>query len=215
MKIAHILPVNEALTENAVDIKMRSANELINNLVTRGHEVTVFASGDSITKAQLHAFIPKSTKVLKQTSPNIEWDALQINLYHISESYKYQDQFDLIHDHTGTKGALFAENSIKPVIITLYDNLSHSDQEIYKELYKPYLVSTNNYQKEIAPHLNYIGNIDSKNVSAKDANLTDDYELIYKESIWHFNWDAKSLRMEDALIKMRINTKTSSNYITS
>jgi hypothetical protein len=213
MKIAHIVNINHTIAPTSSDLKSQLTWFLIEELISQGHQITLFASGDSVTSAQLQAFIPKSIETLKKQSPQIFWDENKINLYHISTAYNCLENIDLVHDHTGTTGALFAHSINKPVVITLYNKLNHKEKEIFHKHGKPYLISTNRTQQKQAPTLNYIGDVQLENVKINIHNIVQDYELIYRETIWHYNWDSKSSIMQDALTTMHTMSQIPTNYI--
>src|ERR1051325_1921951 len=71
---------------------------LAGGLVDRGHEVTLFASGDSHSKAKLEAIYPHApSELIGRTVPE---------LAHALFCYERSDEFDVINDHTGHLGAV-------------------------------------------------------------------------------------------------------------
>src|SRR5881409_4277878 len=71
---------------------------LADGLVDAGHEVTLFASGDSRTRAKLVAVYPEATsRLIGRTQPE---------LLHVLTAYAHADEFDVINDHTGMLGAV-------------------------------------------------------------------------------------------------------------
>ena len=71
---------------------------LADGLVDAGHDVTLFASGDSRTRAKLVAVYPEApSRLIGRTQPE---------LLHVLSAYARADDFDVINDHTGMLGAV-------------------------------------------------------------------------------------------------------------
>jgi glycosyltransferase involved in cell wall biosynthesis len=66
---------------------------LIDELVSLGHEVTLFASGDSVTTAQLHAVWPRALRLGPRTDPMVAQAAL------LEAVAQKASEFDVIHAH--------------------------------------------------------------------------------------------------------------------
>lgn len=87
---------------------------LVDGLVEKGHDVTLFAKASSVTNARLVSPIRES---LALGDPG----ALADELFHNSTAYRRASEFDVIHDHTGTGaafGAMVADGT--PVLHTLH-----------------------------------------------------------------------------------------------
>jgi Glycosyltransferase Family 4 len=73
---------------------------LADGLVDAGHEVTLFASGDSRTKAKLAAIYPEApSREIGRTFPELK---------HALSCFARADEFEIINDHTGMLGAVLA-----------------------------------------------------------------------------------------------------------
>jgi len=72
----------------------RVVSNLTEGLVKQGHDVTLFATGDSRTKAKLVSVAPKA--IYRQGIP---WDNFIYPLLHIYKAYEMSANFDLIHVH--------------------------------------------------------------------------------------------------------------------
>ncbi|MFW5703726.1 MAG: glycosyltransferase family 4 protein [Patescibacteria group bacterium] len=98
MRIAQITSNAESVPPPKYGGIERVVHTLIEHLVKKGHEVTLFASGDSQTSARLVATSPVSTREMDLENP-----------YHLNEwmiravgmGYSMHEEFDIIHDHTG------------------------------------------------------------------------------------------------------------------
>ncbi|MBX3533710.1 MAG: glycosyltransferase family 4 protein [Xanthobacteraceae bacterium] len=94
MKIAQISPLIESTPPQLYGGTERMVSWLTEELVRQGHEVTLFASGDSVTDATLEAFCPKALRLdprVKETNPYyfVMLDALR----------RRADEFDILHFH--------------------------------------------------------------------------------------------------------------------
>lgn len=158
MKIAMIAPPIENVPPKMYGGTERVVSTLTEELVRRGHDVTLFASGQSKTSARLVSVFPKA---LRETYPlpSDLMSRVKITLMHLGNAYSRQDEFDIIHDHTGYFGLTYAESSRTPVVSTLHGNLTPDVIPAYEKFSKPFLVSISNSQRKPAPHLNFIDTV--------------------------------------------------------
>jgi glycosyltransferase involved in cell wall biosynthesis len=94
MRIAQIAPLAESVPPKLYGGTERVVAWLVDELVSLGHEVTLFASGDSVTKAELNAVCPRA---LRLGRPRTDPMALQAAL--LEEVSDKAKDFDLIHSH--------------------------------------------------------------------------------------------------------------------
>jgi glycosyltransferase involved in cell wall biosynthesis len=155
VKIAQIAPVVERIPPKKYGGTERVVYDLTEELVKRGHDVTLFASGDSITSAKLHSIYPRSIREakLKDIYGSNIW-----TLFNIGEAYSLQDEFDIIHDHNGHISLPTANMATTPVIMTNHGPFTAENRHIFKKLNKPYIATISNAQA-IVPGLNYIGTV--------------------------------------------------------
>src|SRR6266498_3765962 len=95
MKIAQAAPLFESVPPKLYGGTERVVSWLTEELVRLGHEVTLFASGDSMTTAKL---VPASPEALRLSPASIDQLAQHLVLLELVASQK--DEFDLIHFHT-------------------------------------------------------------------------------------------------------------------
>ena len=88
---------------------------LTDGLLERGHDVTLFATGDSITRAKLRGVCPRPLREDKGLDPLV-W-----NLLHETEVFERAHEFDVIHCHTGVSALAFAELVDTPIVLTLHE----------------------------------------------------------------------------------------------
>lgn len=160
MRIAQIAPIIESVPPEKYGGTERVIGALTNELISRGHDVTLFASGDSKTSAKLFSVYPtalRKANIENLYGPNI-W-----SLLHVGLAYQLQQgQFDIIHDHNSQNNPIslpIANTSQTPVIMTLHGPLSNDYTKAFSFYTKPHLVSISYKQREPAPNLNYIGNV--------------------------------------------------------
>ena len=97
---------------------------LADGLVDAGHDVTLFASGDSLTKATLsYVFEPAPSELIGRTLPEIR---------HALACYTQADDFDVINDHSGIPAAALGGLVETPVLHTVHGPLdTHEAQDAY------------------------------------------------------------------------------------
>ena len=127
---------------------------LADALVDAGHEVTLFASGDSRTKAELVAVFPEApSRMIGRTQPE---------LLHALACYARADQFDVVNDHTGMLGAALGATVDTPVAHTVHGPLDGEPGKIYDLIgaVAPQvgLISISMNQRKPKPELNWVAN---------------------------------------------------------
>jgi len=127
---------------------------LADALVDAGHEVTLFASGDSRTKARLSSVFPQApSRLIGRSQPE---------LLHALTCYSRADEFDVINDHTGMLGAVLGQVVKTPVVHTVHGPLAGEPGEVYELINKVApdvgLISISMNQRKPRPHLSWIAN---------------------------------------------------------
>src|SRR6185312_9201471 len=95
MKIAQIAPIVERVPPKKYGGTERVVHALTEELVRRGHEVTLFASGDSSSSAKIESVYPRSLREAKL--PDL-YGANPWTLLNFGLAYELQEEFDIIHD---------------------------------------------------------------------------------------------------------------------
>jgi len=100
---------------------------LADGLVAAGHDVTLFASGDSLTKANLsHIFERAPSELIGRSLPEIR---------HALACYERADEFDVINDHSGIPAAALGGLVQTPVLHTVHGPLdTHEAQHAYASI---------------------------------------------------------------------------------
>jgi glycosyltransferase involved in cell wall biosynthesis len=127
---------------------------LADGLVDAGHDVTLFASGDSRTKAKLAAVYSEApSREIGRTFPEIK---------HALSCFAVADQFDVINDHTGMLGCALGATVPTPVVHTVHGPLNGEPGQIYDLINQVApqvgLISISMNQRKPKPHLNWIAN---------------------------------------------------------
>jgi len=100
---------------------------LTEGLVSRGYEVTLFATGDSITSGKLHAVCPQGYEEDRSLEPKV-WECL-----HISELFEYANEFDIIHNHFDFLPLTYTQLIDTSVVTTIHGFSSKAILSVYKK----------------------------------------------------------------------------------
>ncbi|MBI2942096.1 MAG: glycosyltransferase family 4 protein [Chloroflexi bacterium] len=151
MRIAVLCPLWEQVPPPAYGGIEAVVSLLADELVHRGHEVTLFASGDSVTRATLCAVVDRSLRTSTGlANPQFyEWAS-------IASAFVRASDFDVIHNHCGEPAMLFAAFSPRPVLTTCHGPLIVDSQVIW-ERYTGYYNTISRAAKEGLPDRNYLG----------------------------------------------------------
>jgi glycosyltransferase involved in cell wall biosynthesis len=127
---------------------------LADGLVEAGHDVTLFASGDSHTKARL-------SYVFRQ-APS-EWIGRSFwEIKHALSCIERAEEFDVIHDHTGQVGLLLGGLVSTPVVHTVHGPLDGEPGELYEQIVRivpsSKLISLSLNQRRPKPDLPWLAN---------------------------------------------------------
>jgi glycosyltransferase involved in cell wall biosynthesis len=94
MRIAQIAPLAESVPPRLYGGTERVVAWLVDELVSRGHEVTLFASGDSRTKARLDAIWPRALRLGRPRT-----DPMAVQAVLLEEIARTASEFDVVHAH--------------------------------------------------------------------------------------------------------------------
>src|SRR6476646_1943775 len=94
MKIAQVSPLYESVPPKLYGGTERVVSYLTEELVKQGHDVTLFASGDSVTRARL---VPCSPQSLRLDEKSI--DQLAHHILMLEKVFRHADEFDMVHFH--------------------------------------------------------------------------------------------------------------------
>ena len=150
MKIAQISPLWERVPPPAYGGIELVVGNLTDELVRRGHEVVLFASGDSHTLAKLESVYPRALRL----DPNIKEYSVY-EMLELSRVYEIAAEFDIIHSHVGISALPFGSLVKTPTIHTLHGNFTTDNSKIFNHHAKQPFISISNDQRS-GMGLNYI-----------------------------------------------------------
>lgn len=154
MRIAQIAPVQVAVPPKRYGGTERVIAELTEGLVRRGHDVTLFASGDSRTAARLVPAVPQA----QGFDPAADLIATHLAL--LTEVYHRADEFDVIHSHLEHLTLPFIHSTCAPTVLTFHSRLDRSPVLRVLELYPDAnYVSISNSQREPGPQLHWVATV--------------------------------------------------------
>ncbi len=150
------------------------ASLITEGLVSRGHDVTLFATGDSRTSGTLHAVCSRGYEEDRSIIPKV-WECL-----HISELFEHADGYDVIHNHFDYLPLTYTGLTTTPVVTTIHGFSSPGILPVYKKYNgKTFYVSISDADR--SPDLDYIKTIhhgiDIKQFTFQRA--PDDYLLFF------------------------------------
>jgi glycosyltransferase involved in cell wall biosynthesis len=155
VKIAQIAPLTESCPPHLYGGTERIVSYLTEELVGQGHEVTLFASGDSCTAARLEP----CCEVALRLDPRIK-DPIPQHIVMLEKVRALAPQFDVLHFHVDVLHYPFLHSFIDRTVTTLH---GHLDLAELKPLYSTYrdapLVSISNNQRAPMPRVNWVGNV--------------------------------------------------------
>jgi glycosyltransferase involved in cell wall biosynthesis len=127
------------------------ASNIAEGLVARGWDVTLFASGDSLTRAHLHAVVAKGYEEDPSIDPKVA------EYLHIAEAFEHAAEFDLIHSHYDFMALAYTRLVKTPVLTTIHGFSSPRIMPVYEKYRDGYFVSISDSDR--APGLNYLATV--------------------------------------------------------
>ena len=128
-------------------------SELTEELVKRGHQVTLFATGDSQTKAKLVSTWPRGVFHDPDINPEVAHHLLFLKVLELA------DQFDIIHNHNGWRFLPYLRFFNKPVVNTYHSCYFLRIIPLFEKFKNYYYTSLSNAQRRPVSELNFTGNI--------------------------------------------------------
>jgi glycosyltransferase involved in cell wall biosynthesis len=156
MRIAQVAPPFETVPPTRYGGTERVVSTLSEELVRRGHDVTLFASGDSHTTARL---VPTVDQALWHRSPAYE-DLSPFWAVTLGALWNQIDQFDVIHSHLDYFGFPMARACHPIAVTTLHGRLDLPELgPLFHAFPDVPLVSISRAQRQPAQHANWVGNV--------------------------------------------------------
>ncbi len=152
MRIAQISPLWERVPPFRYGGIELIVKLLTDELVRRGHQVTLFASGDSITNAKLHSVHDKALRLDSSIQePDIYHQMILADVY--QEAYA---NFDIIHSHIGYTALPYSGFVKTPTVHTLHGAFTSDTTKIHRRFSEQPLISISSSQREPCLDLNYV-----------------------------------------------------------
>jgi len=132
MRIAQLAPTFERVPPRTYGGTELIVGLVTDELVRRGHDVTLFASGDSRTAARLRSVTPEPIRYGSRTDDDLTHaEYLQLANAQACFLAAAEGEFDLIHNHAGVEGMVLAATSRTPVVSTMHNPFTARIQSIW------------------------------------------------------------------------------------
>jgi len=156
LKIAQVAPLYESVPPKLYGGTERVVSYLTEALVEDGHDVTLFASGDSQTSARL---VPCCAKSLRLNTHQCI-DQLAHHFVMLEEVLERADQFDMIHFHVDYMHFPLSKLSGLVHLTTLHGRLDSPDLvPLYRKYKNMPVISISRNQRKPLPWVNWVGNV--------------------------------------------------------
>ncbi len=151
MRIAQVAPLYESVPPKYYGGTERVVSYLTEELVRQGHEVTLFASGDSVTTARLVAACRRSLRLDRHCV-----DQMAHHLLMLEQVYQRASGFDVVHFHVDYLHFPLSRRQRIPQLTTLHGRLDIEDLvPLYREFGDMPVVSISNSQRAPLPWVNW------------------------------------------------------------
>ncbi|HEY9747806.1 MAG TPA: glycosyltransferase family 4 protein [Allocoleopsis sp.] len=151
MRIAQIAPLWERVPPFRYGGIELIVSLLTDELVRRGHEVTLFASGDSISTAQLKSVHEQALRLDERIKEPGLYEQMML-----SQVYQQAHHFDIIHSHVGCAALPYRGFVKTPTVHTMHGIFTPDNEKMFRQFaWQPY-ISISEAQREPRLGLNYI-----------------------------------------------------------
>ena len=154
MRIAQVAPLWERVPPPAYGGVELVVGLLTDELVRRGHEVTLFASGDSISLAKLTSVHPRALRLDRTIKDYSVYEMLNL-----ASVYERAEEFDIIHSHVGHGTLAYANLVTTPTVHTLHGIFTPDNEKIFSFGKKQPYVNISDAQREPRLGLNYLATV--------------------------------------------------------
>jgi glycosyltransferase involved in cell wall biosynthesis len=152
MRIAQVAPLHESVPPKTYGGTERILSWLTEGLIKKGHDVTLFASGDSVTRARLISIVPRALRL----EPNFMVDKVGYHALMFEQVLKLAASFDIIHFHSDYAHLPYVRLMQTPTLTTTHSRLDYLPlKEIWKENNGFPVVSISQAQRGPIPWLNW------------------------------------------------------------
>jgi glycosyltransferase involved in cell wall biosynthesis len=152
MHIAQVAPLTEAIPPKLYGGTERVVSWLTEELIALGHEVTLFASGDSVTSARLEAVWPRALRL-----DGAVRDPNALHMMMLERVYRRADDFDFLHCHLDYYPFSLFLRQPTPFVTTLHGRLDLPEhQPVFDTFRAAPVVSISNAQRRPLPQANWV-----------------------------------------------------------
>jgi glycosyltransferase involved in cell wall biosynthesis len=154
VRIAQISPLYESVPPKGYGGTERVVHFLTDALIDLGHEVTLFATGDSTTRAELVPCAPSALRLQGCEDPIAPHYAM------MEEVFARAEDFDVLHFHTDYFGFSLAQRHEAPYLTTMHGRLDKPELDpIFRTFPHTPLVSISDAQRAPLPRANWLGTV--------------------------------------------------------
>jgi glycosyltransferase involved in cell wall biosynthesis len=155
LRIAQVAPLYESVPPRYYGGTERIVSYLTEELIRQGHDVTLFASGDSVTKAELIAPCRQSLRLDLNCIDQMSYHTLMLE-----QVFKRIDDFDVIHFHIDYMHYPLSRRHHAVYVTTLHGRLDIPDlAPLYREFSEMPVVSISAAQRKPLPWVNWQGTV--------------------------------------------------------
>ncbi|MCH4090522.1 glycosyltransferase family 4 protein [Acetobacter sp.] len=155
MRIAQIAPLHEAVPPKLYGGTERVVAFLTEELVKMGHDVTLFASGDSVTSARLDAVWPRALRL----DPAIR-DPIAPHMLLMERVARHAADFDILHFHMDYWPFSYFSRQKTPFVTTMHGRLDLMElQPVFDAFPQVPIVSISDSQRRPLPQARYAGTV--------------------------------------------------------
>jgi glycosyltransferase involved in cell wall biosynthesis len=152
MHIAQVAPLTEAIPPKLYGGTERVVSWLTEELIALGHEVTLYASGDSVTSARLEAVWPRALRLDGSVR-----DPNALHMLMLERVYQSAADFDFIHCHLDYYPFSLFSRQPTPFVTTLHGRLDLPEhQPVFDEFSSIPVVSISNAQRRPLPQARWV-----------------------------------------------------------
>lgn len=163
MRIALLSTFEESVPPRMYGGTERIVYTLAKEFTELGHDVTLYASGDSHTPAELVACTPRAIRNLAEARNPTTRQALNLHALATALQDIRDTKYDIIHNHFGWQTLLFNAFLDWPMVTTLHGTLDKSmvptEHKMHNYFREAPFVSISNAQRRHSPKLNYVDTI--------------------------------------------------------
>ncbi|MCP3708988.1 glycosyltransferase family 4 protein [Paraburkholderia sp. CNPSo 3274] len=152
MRIAQIAPLTESVPPKLYGGTERAVSYITEALVELGHDVTLFASGDSLTSAKLEPVWPRALRL----DPGIR-DRIAPHMLLMEMVRRQANQFDVLHFHMDYYSFSVFKRQETPFVTTLHGRLDLPEQQpVFDTFNTAPVISISNAQRQPMPQARWL-----------------------------------------------------------